>query len=145
MQPWQFWKIANRFYTPAVVARVFNKEKRALYSWAQDPTSTDHRCACPIILLGRLFENMNEVGLAYACRAVLRYLEGKIDESDDGEEIKRLLPTMEQEQLADYKCLADFQAAIDAGLPAKDVKHLERLAHDEIERTFAKYVEEQRS
>lgn len=142
MQPWQFWKVANRFFTPAGVARVFNKEKRSAYSWAQDPMFTEHRCACPIVLLGRLFEMMNEVGLGYACRALLRYLEGKLDDIEQEDVILQPLPTMQEEQLADYKCLAAFQQAIDDGLPLGEVHRLKRLADEEIERTMAKYVEE---
>lgn len=142
MQPWQFFHMARKHLGVDVVARIFNREKRSAYSWAQDPDTTQYRCQNPLEALHRVFSKMDDYGLGYAVDAAINYLKTARDESELGDAIPGLLPTMQEEQLADYKCLADFQAAIDAGEPPEGVKRLKQFALEEIERTYAKYLKD---
>ena len=49
---------------------------------------------------------------------------------------------MAEEELADYTCLAEFQAAINAVAPVREINALKYRAMDEIERTYAKHLEQ---
>lgn len=142
MQPWQVFHIARKYLGADVVAKVFNKEKRSAYSWAQNPDYTSHRCRSPLELLHSLFVRMDDQGLGYAVRAAINYLQTALDGGELGGEVVEPLATMGEEQLADYKCLAEFQAAIDHGAPAAEVKRLKGLACAEIDRTLAKYIKD---
>lgn len=139
MQSWQVFRAARKYLGVDNVARIFRKEKRSAYNWAQDPAFTEHRCSNPLDLLHALFEKMDVVGLGYVVRAALRYLESAIDPEVEAGEIKEPLPTIELELLADYSSLAKMQSKIESGSPLAEVLELKDEAIAEIERTVALY------
>lgn len=143
MQPWQVFHAASKYLRPENVARIFNKEKRSAYNWGQDPAFTEHRCRNPLELLHSLFERMDAAGIGYVARAGIRYLETAIEDEIDLEDIKEPLPTITEEVLADYGAVAALQRAIDNGATIEEVRSLAAEAAGEIERTVAKYAQDQ--
>lgn len=142
MQPWQVFAAAIKGLTAERVARIFNKQIRSAYNWGQDPAFTEERCRNPLELLHSLFNNMDAVGFGWAARAGIRYLETAVDPEVRVDAVQQLLPTIQEELLADYRCLAEFQRAIEGGRPVAEVHELKHQAFDEIERSFSKYRKE---
>lgn len=140
MQPWQVFQAARKHLGADTVARIFNREKRSAYSWAQDPTFTECRCRSPLELLHSLFERMDAVGVGYAARAGVEYLATAIDPDVQVDEIREPLPTIEEEILADYSAVSQLQRAIEDKADLETVNRLKREAIEEIERTVAKYA-----
>ena len=146
MKPWQVFSAARKHLGAEVVARIFNREIRSAHNWGQDPTYTQCRCRNPLELLYVLFERMDTVGLGYVVRAALQYLGGALDQNSGQETgaIKATLPTIQQEILADYTKVAALHAGVEAGLSVEEIMYRKQEAIDEIERTVAKYIEDQR-
>ena len=138
MQPWQVFHAAKKHLGVEAVARIFNKEKRSAYNWAGDPACTEVRCKSPLELLHTLFERMDAAGCGYMARAAIRYLETALDDTDPPL-VREPLPTVQDELLADYAALAEFQRAIHAGMDMDAVQSLKIAAIEEIERTVARY------
>lgn len=139
MQPWQVFQAARKYLGAEVVARIFNREIRSAHSWAQDPAYTQSRCRSPLELLYTLFERMDAIGLGYAARAAIRYLESAVDQTAEAGEIREPLPTIQEEILADYSAVAALQATIEKEGGLDEVMRLKEEAIAEIERTVAKY------
>lgn len=142
MQPWQVFQAARKYLGPETVAKIFHKEKRSAYNWAQDPAFTECRCRNPLELLYTLFERMDTVGLGYVVRAALVYLSGAVEAVDEGQEIRQPLATIQQEILADYAAVANLQRAIESEASLEEVRYCQREAIAEIERTVARYAKE---
>ncbi len=141
MQPWQVFHAARKYLGVDEAARIFNREKRSAYSWAQDPAYTECRCKSPLELLHTLFERMDTVGIGYVARAAIRYLETAIDAEVDMDEIVATRPTLAEEILADYSSVAALQDAINRGCTVEEARGLALLAKAEIDRTVAKLAE----
>lgn len=143
MQPWQVFNMARKYIGAENVARIFNKEKRSAYSWAQDPDYTEHRCKSPLELLHTLFVRMDDAGIGYVARAAIRHLETAVEPEhilDDCTEMETL-PTITEEVLADYTALAEMQHAIATGESIAEVRSKALAAIAEIERSVAKYAQ----
>jgi hypothetical protein len=121
------------------VARIFRREKRTSYSWGQDPAYTVERSGNPLDWLHSMFCQMDAVGYGFAARAGIKYLESALDPVDL-EPVAELLPTVQDELLADYRAVSEFQQAIEQGSGFDEVDRLKAAAMDEIERTYAKYL-----
>lgn len=83
---------------------------------------------------------MDEIWRGDVARKVIDHLQTAID----GEDTALLVPlkaTMGAEKLADYSALAAFQAAMVEGADVDLVETLMREAKDEIERTYAKWLD----
>ena len=83
---------------------------------------------------------MDEIGRGDVSRKVVEHLQAAID----GEAPASVVPlklTMDAEKLADFSAVAAFQKAIDEGEEVDLVETLMNEAKDEIERTFAKWLE----
>ncbi len=143
LQSWQVFQAARKFIGAERVARIFNREKRSAYSWAQDPAFTEHRCKNPLDLLHNLFVELDARGLGYVARDAVTYLASAIDDQECSP-VMEPLPTLEAELLADFSSLADLKTAIDEGEDIKTVKSLKREAVAELERTVARYIADKR-
>lgn len=144
MQPWQVFHGANKYLGLERVARIWNKEKRSAYNWAQDPTYTEHRCQNPLELLHAMFAKMDDAGIGYVARAGIRYLETAIDPEvllDDPHGMDTL-PTITEEVLADFVAIGELHTAIKDGDDLQAVKMAAAAAIAEIERTVALYSRE---
>lgn len=144
MQPWQVFQAARKYLGASTVARIFNREVRSAHNWAQDPAYTEVRCKCPLELLHTLFERMDAVGLGYAARAGIAYLETAVEGTDRPESIREPLPTIHEEILADYSAVGRLQQAIEDDLGINTINRYKRDAIEEIERTVAKYARDAR-
>ncbi len=142
MQPWQVFQAARKYLGAGTVACIFGRATRSAYDWAQDPAYTQHRCRSPLELLHTLFERLDACGMGYVARSAIEYLQTAIDDVDPAK-IQEPLPTIVEELLEDYRCLAEFQRAIESETEIKEVQRLKRLAIDEIERTVARYAKDQ--
>ena len=146
MQPWQVFHAANKYLGPDNVARIWNREKRSAYNWAQDPAYTEHRCQNPLELLHTQFAKMDDAGIGYIARAGIRYLETAIDPDvllDDPRSLDTL-PTINEEVLADFATVALLHADITSGQPLSEIKLSAARAIAEIERTVAKVAQERK-
>lgn len=142
MQPWQVFHAARKAMGANSVAQIFSRSIRSAHDWAQDPVSTQVRCKSPLELLHTLFERLDEIGRGYVVRAAIDYLLTAVSGADDNrEEIKELLPTMDAEQLEDFRELSAFHRAINEGADPDLVETLMKEANDANERTYAKYLD----
>lgn len=144
MQPWQIFHGANKYLGPEKVARIWNKEKRSAYNWAQDPAYTEHRCQNPLELLHITFAKMDDAGIGYIARAGIRYLETAIEPDallNDPESLDTM-PTITEEVLADFAAVAALHAAINRESDLASIKLAAAAAIAEIERTVAKVAQE---
>ena len=140
MQPWQVFSAAVKYLGASSVAKIFNRELRSAYSWAQDPECTECRCRNPLELLHTLFVRLDAIGFGYVARDAITYLQTAIDpEVEVGGPVKGLLPTIGDQELEDYKEIADLHRAIDAGSSIEYVLDLEKALLSQIERTVARY------
>ncbi len=144
MQPWQVFQAARKYLGSNTVARIFGKEIRSAYNWAQDPAFTQCRCRSPLELLHTLFERMDAAGIGYVARAGIEYLSSAIDPAMQVDSIKEPLPTIHEEILADYSAVSKLQQAIEAGADLETVNDLKKEAVEEIERTVARYARDQK-
>jgi len=143
MEPWQIYHVARKHLGPGLIAKIYGKANvRSAYDWAQNPAYTVRRCRSPLEALHHMLSLLDDYGLGYAARAAIDYLKTAIEDPHDIAAVDDVKATMVEEKLLDYEALARFQAAVDACLPADEVQALKDEAVAEIERTFAKYMDE---
>lgn len=144
MTPRQFYQVAVNGLGATRVADVLKIGVRSVQRWIADPTCTadDSQSSSQLERLHRLFERMDEVGLGYACRGAIRYLDSAVSEVCCPKRIAAPLDTMLEEQNLDYKRVADLHALIDAEAPVEEVQQAEREALEEISRTVARYIKD---
>ena len=146
MTPLQFYKIAIDSLGAGRVKNILQVHNiRTLQRWTADPlcTSEDSQSASQMERHRNLFEKMDQIGLGYACRGMLCYLESALSGTGCPEAIANVQDTMSQEQLLDHKRVAELHAAIDAGLSVTRVQEIERETVEEVQRTVAKYIRDQ--
>ncbi len=139
LQSWQVFQAARKFIGAERVAKIFNREKRSAYSWAQDPAFTEHRCKNPLDLLHNLFVELDARGLGYVARDAIAYLSTAVDDFDC-KSVAEPLPTLDAELLADFSALADFKSAIDEGESAEVIRKIKQDVIAELDRTEARYI-----
>lgn len=149
MQSWQVLHFARKHLGRSALYVIFGrKNARTVDYWCEDPkyTGKEERAFDPIQGVKDLLETLDDHGHTSVVRACLDFLRSGTSLAEDcaSPVVTELLPTMAEEELADYTCLAEFQAAINAAAPVKEVLALKYRAMDEIERTYAKYLEQQK-
>lgn len=145
MQSWQVLHFFRKHLGRSALYAIFGKKNaRTVDYWCEDPkyTGKSERAFDPIQGVKDLLEMLDDHGHTATVRACLDFLRSgtSLDEGCSPE-VSDLLPTLTEEELADYTCLADFQAAIHRCAPYEEVNALKKSAIEEIERTFAKYKE----
>ena len=146
MTPLQFYNLAlNNLGAGAVKNILRVKDIRTLQRWTADPltTSEESRSASQIERHRNLFEAMNQVGLGYACRGIVRYLLAALGDEPCPCGIAKPADTMVEEKLMDYELLSNLHAAIDSCESINDIKNLEREVCEEVGRTVARYIQDQ--
>lgn len=145
MQSWQILHFARKHLGRSTLYIIFGrKNARIVDYWCEDPKTTDKKDQAydPIQgvkdLLSAL-DDQGHTGIVRACLAFLR--SGTSLEDDCLPAVTELLPTMAEEELADYHAVAAMQHAIDQGKPPAVISALKKSAVEEIERTYAKYLE----
>jgi len=148
MQSWQVFHYARKHLGSSVLYGIFGKKNaRAVDYWCQDPKYTDKSDTAydPIQGVKRLLAGLDDLGHTDQVRACLAYLAQDTSLcTGQAPEIAELLPTIDQEVLADYKAVSAMQSAIDRGDHPAVIAALNDAAVAEIERTYAKYREEYR-
>lgn len=145
MQPWQVFHAARVQLGAEVVARIFNRSSRSAYDWAQDPATTTVRCKSPLELLHILFERLDEQGRGYVVRAAIDYLETALFESHHvPERVVEPHPSLDVELLRDFSAVDRLRAAIADNAAADEVAAIAAAAKAEIERTLARYLQDER-
>ena len=147
MHSWQVFHFARKYLGRSVLYAVFGKKNaRAVDYWCEDPKYTDkaEQAYDPIKGVKELLSPLDDHGHTAVVRACLDYLcEGtSLEEAAANPGVCELLPTLSEEKLADYTCLAEFQAAITRCDSYQEVNALKNGAIEEIERTFAKYIKD---
>jgi hypothetical protein len=146
MQSWQVFHFARKYLTRAVLYAIFGKKNaRIVDYWCEDPKYTDkaEQAYDPILGVRNLLTALDDMGHTPVVRACIAFLVSDTSLADDCQPaVTNLRPTMAEEELADYVCLAEFQAAIRNGLPKKEIMRRKQAALEEIERTFAKHVKD---
>jgi hypothetical protein len=146
MQSWQVFHFARKYLGRSVLYAVFGKKNaRSVDYWCEDPKYTDkaEQAYDPIKGVKELLSTLDDQGHTAAVRACLDYLRaGTSLEEETVPVVTELLPTLSEEKLADYTCLAEFQAAITRCESCQEVNARKKAAIEEIERTFAKYIKD---
>ncbi len=147
MRSWQVMHFARKHLGRSALYAIFGKKNaRTVDFWCEDPkfTGKEERAFDPIQGVKDLLETLDDHGHTSVVRACLDFLrEGtSLEESASTPVVTELLPTLTEEELADYTLLAQFQAAVNRGAPYHEVNSLKLAVIEEIERTFAKYRED---
>lgn len=147
MRSWQVMHFARKHLGRSAMYAIFGKKNaRTVDYWCEDPkfTGKEERAFDPIQGVKDLLETLDDHGHTSVVRSCLDFLrEGtSLEESASSPSITELLPTLVEEELEDYTCLAEFQAAINRCAPYEEVNTLKIGVLEEIERTFAKYRED---
>lgn len=141
IETWQIWHAMKKHLGETFIVTVLGRRNaRTIRMYAQDPRTTDDRCKDPIQALYILFEELATFGRGDVAHAAIDYLSSAVDDSPAGDAVKPLLPTLDQEILADHALLADLQRAINADDPPDVVAGLVDEVKAEIDRTFAKFI-----
>ena len=142
LQPWQVFHAANKHFTPGAIAKIFGKANiRTAYLYGQDPAYTEKRCKNPLEAMHMMFSRLDEIGRGDVARAGIAYLQTAI-EPNEHEAVADLQPTLQEEILADYSAVAALQRGIEECEDVDLVDTLKQRAIDEIERTYAKYLQD---
>lgn len=143
MRSWQVMHFARKHLGRSALYAIFGKKNaRTVDYWCEDPkvTGKEERAFDPIQGVKDLLETLDDHGHTSIVRACLDFLcSGTSLKEESTPVVSDLLPTMAEEELADYTCLAAFQAAIGRCAPYQEVNKLKKASIEEIERTFAKY------
>ena len=139
---WQIWHAFKHHLGESFLVKVFGKRNgRTIRMYAQDPKFTDDRCNDPIENLHTVFSEMAAIGRPDVVRKAIGYLVTALGDENQLDEISRLQPTLCEEILADYRAVSVLQRAIEDGEEIDLVDTLKLSAIEEIERTFAKYIQ----
>lgn len=143
LQTWQIWHGFKKHLGESLLMQVLGKKNaRTIRLYSQDPRFTEDRCKDPLESLHIIFSEADEIGRGDLARKAIAYLETALEDGrTDISPAAQLLPTMDAEKLADYQKVAAFQKAIDDGDDIDLVETLMKEAKDEIERTYAKYLQ----
>ncbi len=145
MKSWQIFHFARKRLGSGRLYAIFGKKNaRTVDYWCQDPnvTGKPDGASDPIQGVKRLLDELDDHGYTPVVRAAIAFFRsGTSLEENYTPAVADLLPSMSEEKLADFHSVADFQAAIDRGDTCQDVEAKKRAALEEIERTFAKYLE----
>lgn len=143
LQTWQIWHGFKKHLGESLLMQVLGKKNaRTIRLYSQDPRFTEDRCKDPLESLHIIFSEADEIGRGDLARKAIAYLETALEDGRaDISPAVQLLPTMDAEKLADYQKVAAFQKAIDDGDDIDIVETLMKEAKDEIERTYAKYLQ----
>lgn len=144
LQTWQVFRVARKILGPETVSNIFGRRNaRSAYDWASDPAYTVQRVKRdPLESLHLMFSMMVERGREDVVRAAIEYLASVLEQGFCPQEVADLKPTLDAEILADFKAVADLQDAIEEGLNGEDIKAFAQEAKAEIDRTLAKYLQE---
>ena len=143
-QSWQFWAAAKKLLGESNLMLILGRRNgRTIRLYSADPRYTQDRCRDPLQHLHIIFQELDTFGRGDVARLAIRYLESALDDEATADQVAALLPTMEEEILADYQAVYHLQSAIRDGLPVDQVADLAAEARAEINRTLARYIKEQ--
>lgn len=147
MQSWQVFHYARKHLGSSKLYAIFGKKNaRAVDYWCEDPdcTARPEGSYDPIKGVKRLLEALDDLGHIDQVRATVAYLISSTSIADDlNPKIQELKPTMAEEILADYASVSALQAAIEDGHNIPSINQKCAAAIAELQRTVAKYTEQQ--
>jgi hypothetical protein len=146
MKSWQIFHFARKYLGRHALYACFGKKNaRTVEYWCEDPkyTNKPEEAWDPIKGVKLLFTSLDDAGHIGVIRSAVSYLVSDTELADGGcpEHLAEPLPTLSEEILADYRAVADLQAALDRNADIEEVMMLKGEAIAEIERTVAKYRE----
>ena len=140
-ESWQFWHAARKLLGDSYLLRVLGKRNaRTIRMYGQDPRFTDDRCRDPLEHLRIILNDLALIGRGDIARAAIAYLSSALDDDHEEAAVHDVLPTIQEEVLADYSAVARLQKAVEECAPVDQVKDLVREAKEEIDRTFTRYA-----
>lgn len=146
MQSWRVFHYARKHLGRGVLYSIFGRRHaRTVDLWCEDPrfTGKEEKAFDPIQGLKDLLDLLDDQGHCGTVRACLSYLAAGTACATIQEEIIDPLPTIGEEILADFRAVANLQAAIERDKGLEAVLLAKREAIAEIERTVARYRKEQ--
>lgn len=145
MKSWQIFHYARKHLGSGVLYAIFGKKNaRTVDYWCQDPRTTgkEEDASDAICGVKLLLDKLDDLGHTSVVRAAVAFFKsGTSLEEDYHPSVSDLLPSIAEEKLADFHKVAEFQAAIDRGEGRIEVGVKKQAAIEEIERTWAKYLE----
>lgn len=144
LETWQIWHAMRKTLGDSFVMTILGRRNaRTIRMYAQDPRFTGERSKDPIEALAILFNELDTYGRRDIAELAITHLQVAIGHSSSPHSPNTLKETIDAELLADYQAVADLQSAINDKLDQEDVKKAMHSAVQEIERTYAKYCQEQ--
>ena len=143
---WQFWNGAKQTLSESGVCAIWGRRNARLIRWyCQNPAYSEDRPRDPLERLFLLFKELVIMGRADLVKMVLKRLSMALDEKLAHElfELDDIKPTINQEILCDYRAISELQDAIEDGESPETVRIYAEKAKAEIDRTLAKYLQEQ--
>ena len=126
------------------VADIFGVKQRTVYRWRADGVTAE-RATSQMENFRHLLELLVMFDREDVARAAVEYFSSAINQDADVHDVAPLLPTIHEEELADYQKVAALHSAIEEGKPMPEIISLKIEAVEEIERTVAKYAKEKRN
>ena len=143
MKSWLPFHYTRKHLGGEILYAIFGKKNaRTVDYWCQDPkvTNKPEGAFDPIQGVKDLLETLDDHGHFSMVRATLEFLASGTSvgcgETPKPEDIK---PTINEELLLDYACVAEMHKAIKNKVHPDEIEKLRRQAVDEIDRTYAKY------
>lgn len=145
MKSWQIFHYARKHLGSGILYALFGKKNaRTIDFWCQDPRTTGKPEDASDAIYGvkLLLDKLDDHGHTSVVRSAIAFFKsGTSLEDEYCPSVSDLLPSIAEEKLADFHRVAEFQAAIDSGAGSLEIEAKKRAAIEEIERTWAKYLE----
>ncbi len=141
LQPWQIFRVAIKTIPVPELCQIFGKSHiRTIYLYGQDPDTTEQRCKGPLEQLRQMFDRLDERGRGDVAMAGIAYLsDNLIDEHPH--KVEALQKTIEGEVNKDFAAVAHMAKLIDEQADPVAVKLALHEAKEELDRTYAKYLQ----
>lgn len=147
MQSWQVFHYARKHLGRSILYAIFGKKNaRTVNFWCENPrfTSKPEDAYDPIAGVKALLTTLDDLGHTDVVRSAIHYILSETTLADSNNpNLKDLLPTLAEEQLADFVEVGNLHRAIGSDADIEDVLIARDDAIAEIERTVALYIKEQ--
>ena len=145
LETWQLWHAMKNHLGESFLINVLGRRNgRTIRLYSQDPQFTEDRCKDPLQAMHIIFSELSDYGRADVARKAISYLNTSLQADYClPPAVDELKPTISEEVLADFSAVESLRLAIDTGLAREKVESYKNAAIEEIERTYALYLNTQ--